>query len=177
MIVDAAMARRLAAVRLLVCDVDGTLTDGAMWYGPDGEALKRFHTRDGHGIGMLRRAGVEVALMTAEDSPIVSARAAKLGITEVILGCADKAEAMHALLRSSGVVAGEAAMIGDDLGDLAAFSVVGVRVAVADAVDDVRRAADLVCELRGGHGAVRELAEAMLAARAQAAQEAQAAGD
>ena len=166
MIVDGAMARRIAAVRLLVCDVDGTLTDGAMWYGPDGEALKRFHTRDGHGIGMLRAAGVAVAIVTSEDTPIVSARAAKLGITEVVLGCADKADAVRALAGVAGLARDEVAMIGDDVGDLAGFSEAGVRVAVADAVDAVREAADLVCELRGGHGAVRELADAILAARA-----------
>lgn len=164
------MARQLAAVRLLVCDVDGTLTDGAMWYGPDGEALKRFHTRDGHGIGMLRAAGVAVAIVTSEDTPIVSARAAKLGILEVVLGCADKADAVRELRRAGGFARDEVAMIGDDVGDLAGFSEVGVRVAVADAVDAVREAADLVCEVRGGQGAVRELADAILAARAASSQ-------
>jgi YrbI family 3-deoxy-D-manno-octulosonate 8-phosphate phosphatase len=160
------LAARLAAIRLLVCDVDGTLTDGAMWYGPDGEALKRFTTRDGHGIGLLREAGVTVAFVTSESSPIVTARAAKLGVEHVVLGCADKAAAVQSLQATLGVDADSTAMIGDDLGDLAGFRASGVKVAVADAVADVRVAADVVCDTPGGHGAVRELADAIIAAQA-----------
>jgi YrbI family 3-deoxy-D-manno-octulosonate 8-phosphate phosphatase len=163
-IVDDTMRSRLARVRLLVCDVDGTLTDGAMWYGVDGEVLKRFSTRDGHGIGMLRAAGVVVAFVTMEDSAIVTARAGKLGVVHVVLGCADKAAAVRELTGALGFSRDDVAMVGDDLGDLPGFTEVGVAIAVADAVDDVLRAADIVCERPGGHGAVREVADAILAA-------------
>ena len=150
---------RLANVRLLVCDVDGTLTDGAMWYGEQGEVLKRFHTRDGHGIGRLQERGVAVAFVTGERSPIVSARAAKLGVVHVELDCADKAAAVRRLGALLQVGRNQIAVIGDDLGDLPAFSQAGLRVAVADAVPEIRARADLICQLPGGQGAVRELAD------------------
>ena len=157
---------RLSRIRLLVCDVDGTLTDGAMWYGPEGEALKRFHTRDGHGIGLLRSVGITVALVTSERSRIVTARATKLDVTEVVLGATEKGSVVRELQGRLGVSEIETASIGDDLGDLAAFAMSGVRVAVADAVAEVRAAADLICDRAGGQGAVRELADAILHGRA-----------
>jgi 3-deoxy-D-manno-octulosonate 8-phosphate phosphatase (KDO 8-P phosphatase) len=164
-IVDEPLRARLARIKLLVCDVDGTLTDGAMWYGADGEALKRFSTRDGQGIGMLGAAGVAVAFVTSEDTPIVTARAKKLQVAHVVLGCADKAEAVRALRAELRVDTDEVAMIGDDVGDLPGFSESGVRVAVADAVAEVAAAADVVCDQNGGQGAVRELADAIIEAR------------
>lgn len=161
---DHSLQSRLADVRLLVCDVDGTLTDGAMWYGPDGEALKRFHTRDGHGIGRLQAIGIEVAFVTTEVSPIVTARAAKLRVSHVHLAATDKALVVRELRRSLGLERAQVAAIGDDLGDLGAFSESGITVAVADAVAEVISCADIVCERSGGHGAVRELADAIVAA-------------
>jgi 3-deoxy-D-manno-octulosonate 8-phosphate phosphatase (KDO 8-P phosphatase) len=161
--VDDAMRARLTRVKLLVCDVDGTLTDGAMWYGPDGEALKRFSTRDGHGIGMLHDAGIAVAFVTTENSPIVTARATKLRVAHVVLGCTDKSAAVRELRVDLGLERDEVAMIGDDLGDLPGFKESGIAVAVGDAVAEVSARADLVCEQHGGRGAVRELADAILA--------------
>lgn len=158
----------LGRVRLLVCDVDGTLTDGAMFYGEDGEELKRFHTRDGHGIGLLQGEGVVVAFVTAERSPIVTARAAKLGVQHVVLGCADKAAAVRRLASGLGLTREAVAMIGDDLGDLGGFDEAAVRVAVGDAVPAVKARADYVCRAAGGHGAVRELADMLLAVRQRA---------
>ena len=166
MIVDDGRRAQLSTVTLLVCDVDGTLTDGAMWFGADGEVLKRFHTRDGHGIGMARAAGIEVAVVTAEDSPIVLARAHKLGLSHVIVGCGDKAAAVRELRGVLGVQREAVAFIGDDLGDLPGFAESGVRVAVGDAVAEVRAAADLVCMQPGGAGAVREFIDELLASRA-----------
>jgi 3-deoxy-D-manno-octulosonate 8-phosphate phosphatase (KDO 8-P phosphatase) len=156
---------RLAGIRLLVCDVDGTLTDGAMWYGPDGETHKRFSTRDGHGIGRLRAAGVCVAFVTSEDSAIVTARAAKLGVEHVVLACTDKGAALRRLQAELGIRRDETAMIGDDEGDLPGFREAAVAVAVADAEPLVLEAAHLACDRSGGHGAVRELADALLRAR------------
>jgi 3-deoxy-D-manno-octulosonate 8-phosphate phosphatase (KDO 8-P phosphatase) len=121
--------------------------------------MKRFHTRDGHGLGRLRERDIAVAFVTAEDSPIASARAAKLGVLHVVLGCQDKAAAVRELAELLGLARHEIAAIGDDLGDLAAFEEAGVAVAVGDAVSQVVAAADLVCSMSGGHGAVRELAD------------------
>ena len=165
MIVEEPLAARLRAIRLLVCDVDGTLTDGAMWYGADGEVLKRFHTRDGHGIGMARAAGIDVALVTSENTPIVTSRARKLELEHVVLGCKDKAAAVRELRARLGVEQSAVAFVGDDLGDLAGFSESGVRVAVGDAVAEVRAAADVACDQPGGYGAVREFIDAVLASR------------
>lgn len=163
---DSAMRARLSRIRLLVCDVDGTLTDGAMWYGAEGEVLKRFSTRDGHGIGMLQGAGIAVAFVTTEDSPIVMSRATKLKVSNVVLGCNDKAAAVQELRERLNVQRDEVAMIGDDLGDLPGFAEAGVSIAVADAVPEVRATAQLICTQPGGHGAVRELADAIFEARA-----------
>jgi len=156
---------RLGRTRLLVCDVDGTLTDGAMYYGSDGEVLKRFTTRDGLGISRLLDAGVVVALVTSEDSPIVTARAKKLRVEHVVLGCLDKAVAVQDLCQRLKVTPADVTAIGDDLGDLAAFRVAGLSVAVAAAVPEVKAAAHLVCESNGGHGAVRELSDGILASQ------------
>lgn len=156
----------LSEVRLLVCDVDGTLTDGAMWYGPAGETMKRFHTRDGHGIGLLRAAGVTVAFVTSEASPIVLARAAKLHVSDVVLGAKDKGSVVRDLQSRLDIPKAATATIGDDLGDLAAFEESRIRAAVADAVAQVRAAANLICDRAGGQGAVRELADAILHGRA-----------
>ena len=163
---DGETRAQLRRIRLLVCDVDGTLTDGAMWYGPSGEALKRFSTRDGHGIGRLQQLGIAVAFVTAEDSPIVTARAEKLRVVHVVLGCAHKGNALRELRAQLELERHEVAMIGDDLGDLPGFAEAGFRVAVADAVEEVKDHADLVCSAPGGHGAVREFAELLVASRA-----------
>lgn len=160
-----ALTARFAALKLVVCDVDGTLTNGGMYYAPTGELLKRFDTRDGHGIGLLRDAGIEVAFVTGEDSPIVPARAEKLGVELVILGSTDKSEDVRNLQRRLTVKEDETAFIGDDLGDLAGFAACGVRLAVNDAVAEIKAKADYVTLASGGHGAVREIADMILKAK------------
>lgn len=156
------ISRRLAATRLVACDVDGTLTDGSMWYGSGGEELKRFSTRDGHGIGRLMAGGIEVAFITAEDSPIVTARASKLGVRHVVLGCRDKFVALETLCDRLGIDTAATVAVGDDLGDLPMFDAAGVSIAVADAEPEVLNRADLVTDRPGGFGAVREVADLIL---------------
>jgi 3-deoxy-D-manno-octulosonate 8-phosphate phosphatase (KDO 8-P phosphatase) len=156
---------RAAAVRLLVLDVDGVLTDGRLYFGADGEALKVFDVRDGHGIKLLREAGIEVAILSARRSPIVERRASELGITHVVQGAADKGAGFAALARSMQLPTEHCGFIGDDWPDLAALAQAGFAATVANAAPEVRRIAHWISAAPGGHGAVRELAEFILRAQ------------
>jgi len=158
-------AQRAAAIRLLVLDVDGVLTDGRLYFGADGEALKVFDVRDGHGIKLLREAGVEVAILSARRSPIVERRARELGITHVIQGAADKGAGFADLARTLQLRPGQCAYMGDDWPDLAALAQAGLAATVADAAPEVRRVAHWIGSVPGGRGAVRELAEFILRAQ------------
>jgi YrbI family 3-deoxy-D-manno-octulosonate 8-phosphate phosphatase len=152
-------------VRLLCVDVDGVLTDAGMYYGPDGEVLKKFNTRDGMGLARVREAGVAVAIISGEDSAIVHARAAKLKIDEVFSGVANKLDVVKDLTASHNLAPDEVAYIGDDVNDLAAMNCVGLACAVTDAADPVKAIAHYVTQHRGGDGAVREVCELIIAAK------------
>ncbi len=157
--------QRAARLRLVALDVDGVLTDGRLYYGPQGEALKVFDVRDGHGIKMLLNHGVEVAILSARSSDIVGARARELGIGRVLQGRGDKAVAWNELLRDAGVAAEQAGFIGDDLPDLPVLAQAGFAATVADARDEVKGAAHWIAEQAGGRGAVRAFAEFILRAK------------
>lgn len=159
------MRRRAAAVRLAVFDVDGVLTDGRLYIGPHGEAMKAFHVRDGYGLKALARAGIEVGLLTARESAIVRQRAQELGITLIAQAAQDKAAVLRDWLHERGLEAAQAAYLGDDLPDLGALALAGLPAAVADAHPRVRAAAAYVTTLPGGRGAARELCELILRAR------------
>jgi YrbI family 3-deoxy-D-manno-octulosonate 8-phosphate phosphatase len=156
---------RARQVRLLCVDVDGVLTDAGMYYGPDGEVLKKFNTRDGMGLARVRDAGVAVAIISGEDSAIVHARAAKLKIDDVFCNAANKRLAIDELCSKYGLQLAQVAFIGDDLNDLPALECVGLACAVADAAEPVQRMAHYVTERRGGDGAVREVCELVIAAK------------
>jgi 3-deoxy-D-manno-octulosonate 8-phosphate phosphatase (KDO 8-P phosphatase) len=158
-----------AAIRLLVLDVDGVLTDGRLYYGARGEALKVFHVRDGYGIRGLIRAGVEVAVISGRRSRAVAARCRELGIARVVQGAADKLAAFERLRRRTRIAARACACVGDDLPDVALFGAVGLAFAVADAHPLARRAAHHVTALPGGRGAVREVCDRLLAAQGRKA--------
>ena len=140
------------------------LTDGGLHYGENGEVLKRFDVRDGQGLVLLREAGLVVAIVTRKQSAMVSRRAQDLGIAEVHQDVVDKAAAVKDLLARHRLTPDQACYVGDDVGDLPALAVVGLPVAVADAVAEVRRAATYVTRARPGHGAVREVCNLILAA-------------
>jgi len=157
--------QRAARLRLVALDVDGVLTDGRLYYGPQGEALKVFDVRDGHGIKMLLSHGVEVAILSARSSDIVGTRARELGIARVLQGRGDKAAAWDELLRDAGVAAEQAGFVGDDLPDLPVLARAGFAATVADARDEVKRAAHWIAGQAGGRGAVRAFAEFILQAK------------
>jgi 3-deoxy-D-manno-octulosonate 8-phosphate phosphatase (KDO 8-P phosphatase) len=146
----------MSAVRLLVMDVDGVLTDGSIVYDDAGREIKRFHVRDGLWIKEWMALGYGAAVLSARSSGAVSRRMEELGVSRVVQGSGDKGAAVEGLARASGVTLGETAFIGDDLADLAAMRRVGYPMAVADADERVIRAARFVTTSRGGHGAVRE---------------------
>ncbi len=150
------------AVRLLVLDVDGVLTDGSITYSDSGEEFKRFHVRDGAAIKLWQRAGHAVAFLSGRSSAAVGRRASELGVTLVLQGRADKSAALDEILTACGLTAAEACAVGDDLQDLPVLTRVGLAVAVADACPEVRAAADYVTMTPGGSGAVREVVEHLL---------------
>ncbi|HRK56495.1 MAG TPA: HAD-IIIA family hydrolase [Burkholderiaceae bacterium] len=159
--------QRAAAIRFVILDVDGVLTDGRLYYGPEGEALKVFDVRDGHGIKLLMRSGIDVALLTARSSPMVTARARELGISRVLQGQHDKAAGFAQLLADTGLQASVCAYMGDDLPDLPVLRQVGLAATVADACEAVRQCAHWISQAPGGRGAVRELAHMILQAQGQ----------
>jgi len=156
---------RWSTVRALVTDVDGVLTDGGLYYAESGDELKRFDVRDGQGLVSLREAGILVAIVTRKESTIVSRRARDLGITEVHQNVTDKAAVVRDLLARHAIPPAHAAYVGDDVGDLPAMKMVGVPIAVKEAVPDVRRSALYITRAGAGHGAIREVTDLILSWR------------
>ena len=157
-----ARARR---IRLLTCDVDGVLTDGRIYVDDHGHETKAFSALDGVGIGLLQRAGIAVAWITGSSAPAVTHRAHRLNVAHVVLGAAEKLAPWDALRRQLELEAIECAHIGDDLPDLPIFHACGFAVTVPHAPPAVREHAQFVTARDGGAGAVRELADLILAAQ------------
>ncbi len=153
---------RLARLKLLVFDVDGVMTDGALFYGPEGEAFKRFDVKDGHGIVMARLAGLQSAILTARTSKIVERRGEELKMVKVMQGKRDKGPAFLELCAELKVKPEEASYMGDDTNDVAPMVLAGFAACPADAAEEAQNVAHFVSEKNGGHGAVRELVELVL---------------
>ncbi len=153
---------KILPVRFLVLDVDGVLTDGSLLYTEEGTEVKRFDVKDGAGLKYWMRSGYRAGIVTGRSSPVVERRAKELGVEFVAMGAKDKLPVFDAMLRDAGVRPEESAVIGDDLPDLPLVRRAGLGAAVADAVEDVREAADVVTRKKGGRGAVRELIEFIL---------------
>lgn len=158
---------RAARVRLVVFDVDGVFTDGRLHYGPTGEELKVFHVHDGQGVKRLLRQGVAAAVISGRESAAVSRRMQDLGIAHVFQGDEDKLPLYERLLKQLGLVPEETACVGDDLPDLPLLERAGLAVAVANAQAQVRARAHYVTGAAGGMGAVREVCDLILSAKAR----------
>jgi len=154
------------AIRLLVLDVDGVLTDGRLYFGPRGEALKVFDVRDGAGIVQLQRAGVAVAVISGRRSPMVAVRCRELGVRHVHQGVGDKLAVLVRLCARLKLTPAACACVGDDLPDVPVMRAAALSFAVADAHRIVRRTADVVTRRPGGRGAVREICDHLLALHA-----------
>jgi 3-deoxy-D-manno-octulosonate 8-phosphate phosphatase (KDO 8-P phosphatase) len=165
----AVLTPRLANhLALMVLDVDGVLTDGGLYFGARGEALKRFHVRDGHGIKQMQKIGIEVAVISGRRSSAVQSRCRELGIKHVFQGAADKNRVFERLLKKLKLSADQVICMGDDTPDIPLFVRVGFAVAVQDAHALAIAAADRTTALAGGKGAVREVCDWILRARANA---------
>jgi 3-deoxy-D-manno-octulosonate 8-phosphate phosphatase (KDO 8-P phosphatase) len=156
---------RCSSIRTVVSDVDGTLTDGGMYYSVEGNAMKRFSAHDGMGVTLLMDAGIEVVFLSSECTPIISSRAEKLGVKNVYQGIHDKVHTLRQVVQQFGILYSEIAYIGDDVNDIHALQLCGLSVCPADAVPEVRAVAHYVCSKEGGHGAFRELATHILTAQ------------
>jgi len=153
---------KISRIKFLILDVDGVMTDGSICYTSSGEEMKCFDVKDGAGLKYWSRAGHAAGIITGRSSGIVPRRAEELGIEYVEMGAKNKLPAFLAMLEAAGVDASETAMIGDDLPDLPLIARAGLGIAVRDAVEEVREAADLVTNKKGGRGAVREVIDYIL---------------
>jgi len=162
----------LANILALALDVDGVLTDGGVWWGPDGAEWKRFCFADIMGVSLGRRAGLTFALISGEDSPLVDRFAKKMHIQHVVKGCRDKAGALREFATETGIELRQVCFMGDDVNDLPAMQIAGFAAAPANSSKEVVDFADLVTKNDGGNGAVRELVDALLGSRGLSALEA-----
>jgi 3-deoxy-D-manno-octulosonate 8-phosphate phosphatase (KDO 8-P phosphatase) len=157
--------QRAQNIRLVLLDVDGVLTDGRLYFGPKEELFKVFHVRDGQGIKMLQKVGLEVAILSGRRSDAAFLRAKELGINRYYEGLRDKLAVMQDLLAALNLKPSAVAALGDDLVDLPLLTRVGLAVAVADAVPEVRAACHWVTPLPGGRGSVRQVCDLLLQAQ------------
>ncbi|MBW7956779.1 MAG: HAD hydrolase family protein [Deltaproteobacteria bacterium] len=160
--VSPTVAEKIKAVKLAIFDVDGVLTDGRIIFDAHGTETKFFDVKDGHGIKLLMRSGIDAAIITARESKVVQLRADDLGISLVYQGMKDKKAALESISARTGLPPSAMAYVGDDIIDLPVIRRVGFSAAVSDAVQEVKEAVDYVTGKPGGKGAVRELAELIL---------------
>lgn len=162
---DKDLKERAKLVKLVLTDVDGVLTDGGVFYGSEGEVMKRFNIRDGMGVERLREHGVDVGFITGEKSESVVKRAEKLRIEIVHLFCKDKPAVVRQIMEELGLAPEQVAYIGDDVNDIEAMKLVGFPATPADAMLQAREVAQFICRRPGGAGAFRELAEFIIEAK------------
>lgn len=164
---DTDFRRRAQQLEWVLCDVDGVLTDGALYIEGRGETLKAFHVRDGLGLALARQVGLRVGLLSARSSPALDRRASELGVDAVLTGREDKLAAFERFLERYRTTASRVAYIGDDLNDLAVLGRCGLAFAPADAAAELEDVVHVVLERSGGRGAVREMIEHLLKARGE----------
>jgi 3-deoxy-D-manno-octulosonate 8-phosphate phosphatase (KDO 8-P phosphatase) len=166
LLTQAELQQRAANIRLLVLDVDGVLTDGRLYFTAEGESLKVFDVRDGSGLVQLRRAGIQLAIISGRDSEMVRTRMKELGITHVRQGSRDKDADLRSLLSTLQLTSEQTACVGDDTPDLPMFKLAHLAIAPADAHASVRAIVHYVTQAKGGEGAVREVCDLILQAQA-----------
>jgi 3-deoxy-D-manno-octulosonate 8-phosphate phosphatase (KDO 8-P phosphatase) len=153
---------KIKEIKILILDVDGVLTDGRIFIDDSGNELKGFNVRDGHGIKLVIRGGIEVIFLTGRKSRVVEHRARDLGVEEVYQKALNKKEVLDQILKEKKVSAVTVAYIGDDIVDIPVLKKAGFSVAVADAHEDVKKIVDYITRMKGGEGAVREICEIIL---------------
>ncbi len=164
---NSALQEKARRIKILFTDNDGVLTDNGVYYGENGEVLKRFSIRDGMGVERLKTlCGISTGIITGETSPSVKKRAEKLAIADLHLGIKDKVGLLHEILQQKGISADEIAYIGDDVNDLQIIEKIGFSACPADAMPQVLKVVDYICQNKGGYGAFREFAELIIALNA-----------
>ena len=149
-------------IELLALDVDGVLTDGSLYYGSSGEAIKKFHVHDGAGIKAVLESGIRVAVISSRETAIVTNRMNELGVLNVLQGITDKLKALNNLIKNMGIKLNSVAYIGDDVADLSVMKNVGLAITVKDGQQKVKQNAHYCTAAKGGHGAVREVCNLLL---------------
>ncbi|MBZ5580658.1 MAG: HAD hydrolase family protein [Acidobacteriia bacterium] len=155
----------MAGIKAIALDVDGVLTDGGVWWGPDGAEWKRFSFPDIMGVSLARKAGLLVTLISGEDSPLVDRFAAKFNLADIAKGCKDKAAALRGFAERNCLALEEICFMGDDVNDIAAMELSGLAAAPANAQPAARAKADFVSAASAGNGAVRELVDLVLSGK------------
>ena len=158
------LEEKLKKIKMLILDVDGVMTDGGIIMDKDGFEMKQFNVRDGHGLVMLQRYGIKVAILTGRTSAVVEHRARDLKITEIYQGALNKREVFEEILRKNNLTPDAIAYLGDDIVDIPVLKMVGFPATVADAMEIVKKTVDYVTVHKGGEGAVREVCEMLLTA-------------
>jgi len=153
---------RAAGIKLFLMDCDGVLTDARIWVLENGEDQKAFHTRDGLGLELLHRAGIQSGVISGRVSSALTRRAERLGMKYVRQGCEEKEQAFAEIVADAGLTNADVAFAGDDLNDIPLMLQSGLAIAVADAAVETREHAQYITQARGGHGAVREVVELIL---------------
>jgi 3-deoxy-D-manno-octulosonate 8-phosphate phosphatase (KDO 8-P phosphatase) len=164
-VLDEKLIEKMKTIRLLVLDVDGVMTDGKIIMNDMGREIKNFNVKDGHGIKILMKYGIDVILLTGRRSAVVEHRAKDIGIEEVHQGIFNKREKFEEILRNKSFNYENIAFMGDDIVDIPLLKRVGFSVAVADAVEEVKKCVDYITKKAGGDGAVREVCELILQAQ------------
>jgi 3-deoxy-D-manno-octulosonate 8-phosphate phosphatase (KDO 8-P phosphatase) len=164
-VTDAELQSRAVRIKLFLMDCDGVLTDGRIWILENNDDQKMFHTRDGLGIELLHRAGLQSGIISGRESTAVTRRADRLGMKFVRQGCEEKEQAFAEIVAEARLTNAEVAFAGDDLNDIPLLLQSGLAIAVADAAHETREHAHYVTTARGGHGAVREAIELILKAQ------------
>jgi len=164
---DIYLKEKLKRIKLLAMDVDGILTDGGLYYHENGNISKKFNVKDGMGIALFKRKGYKVAFITGQVNKSVEFRAQKLGIDKLVPGARKKDEVLINIMEEFGLISDEIAYMGDDINDLPAFKVAGVKITVNDAFPYIKDYVDIVTKRRGGDGAVREVIDLILQAKGE----------
>ena len=159
---ESQLKKKLENIKLLVMDIDGTLTDGSVYYGPSGELFKRFGVKDGMGITLLRKSDIKTAFLTSEKSPINDTRASKLKIDKVVQDSRNKTGDIEQIAKSFNYSLEETAFIGDDVNDLHALGLAGFSACPANSTKAIKNQVDYISNYEGGMGAVREICEMIL---------------
>tara|TARA_Y100000996_G_C22528091_1_gene645296 strand:+ start:1217 stop:1705 length:489 start_codon:yes stop_codon:yes gene_type:complete len=156
------ISKKCKKIKLLITDVDGVLTDGGMYYSEKGEVLKKFNTKDGMGVEILRNHGIKTVFLTKENSKIARLRGKKVNVDGVYVNIVFKEKELLKICKKFNVTPDEIAYIGDDINDIKIISKVGLSACPNDAVKDVKQRSDYLCKLNGGEGVFREFVELIL---------------